>query len=254
MEKPVIVPIKEDFHTNDGYDNTVSYGNLFASYTVEQKLMDDEDTITTSTSQTTNLTMNDYSMEFESSSPTSPSTMIIRRPERNGEFTFKENSEYELMIHVQQGLGKCDFSSLTQVEAANVVLSSVDDFCMEKQWMYHVGHEKGETLKKFLGNCINTHKNSPRRNRRLGIVELGSYCGYSAILLAKSVKELAPELDFHVYSTEINEQNRQVAKSMILLAKLQKYITILPFQPSCEGLSTLLKRHVIQIDFLFLDL
>lgn len=241
MDKPVIVRVGVN-------DSTVSYGNLFATYSVEEKTeySNDEEYSNSSVELT----------DFHSpSKPYSRDELSppITRNERNGAFTFKENTEYDLMLHVQRALAKFDFASLTDVECANVILASIDEFCLAQQWMYHVGKEKGETLKSFLGHCIKAHTNSSRRNHPITIVELGAYCGYSAILLAKSVKELAPNLKFHVYSTEINAQNCQVANSMILMAKLAKYITVLPFQPSCESLSTLLKPHVLQIDFLLLD-
>ena len=118
--------------------------------------------------------------------------------------------------------------------------------------MYHIGQEKGQVLKDFLRQCIENHGKQSNKVC-LNIAELGTYCGYSAILLAKSVRELAPSLDFHIYSTEVNPQNVQIATTMILMAKLQKYITVVLFEPSVQTLSGSLRKHVSSLDFLFLD-
>ena len=244
MEKPVIVHEKEHL---DG----VSYSNLFASMVVKGSEEEKQDHYMA--------TIDEFSTNVEKEASFSPP---ITRHAKNGAWTFKENSEYELMIHVQQGLDSFDFKHLNEVESANVILDSVDGYCLGKQWMFHIGKEKGLVLKGFLRRCIENYlstqgKNDDSQHQQLNIVELGTYCGYSAILLAKTVREYFPSLNFHVYSTEVNQRNVQVANTMILMAKLQPYITVILLEPSVHTLSKVLAKHLgkvsAKIDFLFLD-
>jgi catechol O-methyltransferase len=248
MEKPV----REDFYAGA---RSVSYCNLFESYAVEDVTLPQMDSISEAESGTTRTSSIDTmvsSLSFSTDPISLGQNKRVARHAHNGAFTFKENGEYELMMHVQRGLPR-NFGRISPVESANLILSTVDTYCLEEQWMYHIGREKGATLKEFLADCIAQHQ-AKKTKRPLIIVEIGTYCGYSAILLAKSVQEIAPSLEFQVYTTEVNTQNIMVASSMILMSKFQKSITVMPFQPSIESLSGLLKtKGLSQIDFLFLD-
>lgn len=175
------------------------------------------------------------------------------RDRRNGAFTFQENTEYDLLLHVQKGLTNI---KLSDVESANNILKSVDEYCLGQQWMFHVGYEKGMIISDFLCKAIKEQQQPSGNRRRFVIADLGTYCGYSAILLAKTVRDFAPDVDFHVYSTEIQPKYIQVAKNMIQMAKLDKYITVIEFDPKKEGLAALLKKHILPstgLDFLFMD-
>lgn len=261
MDKPIILRPLDAYDADQMGGDIVGYNNLFADYAVASENPKEESKVEISAADEcrrsyvnlTELTSDDY--EPPSKKPSCCDLDGAKtRHERNGAFTFRQNGEYEMMLHVQRGLGDLNIASFGEVQSANSILAAVDEYCTEEQWMYHIGREKGEALKDFMSECIDMHKSSQRRNRRLVIVDVGTYCGYSAILLAKSVMELDPELDFHVYTTEISTQNIMVASSMILMAKLQPYITVLPFQPSVESLSNLLRtKKIMQIDFLFLD-
>ena len=33
-------------------------------------------------------------------------------------------------------------------------MRSVDDYCLKKQWMYHIGREKGVTIGRFLEDSL----------------------------------------------------------------------------------------------------
>jgi catechol O-methyltransferase len=56
-------------------------------------------------------------------------------------------------------------------------LAAVDRFCYERHWMMHVGDVKG----KFLREAV---RSAPRPLRA---VELGAYCGYSAVLIGSEL-------------------------------------------------------------------
>lgn len=209
-----------------------------------------------------------------------PATRQRKRHAEKGVFTFKENGEYELMMHVQRGLPP-NFGRLSALDSSNLILSVVDVYCHEEQWMFHIGQDKGKVLKAFLKECIEHKKEEYQqlnKNRMeegeesqdqppLVLVEIGTYCGYSAILLAKSIRELDPDLKFHIYTVETNSQNIMVASSMVLMSKFHEKITILHHQPANESLASLLKRQmkrpstsgsappddVVPADFVFFD-
>ena len=98
--------------------------------------------------------------------------------------------------------------------------------------------------------------------RQFMLVELGTYCGYSSILLGKSLKELG--CPFHIFSVEVVEQNAHVACQLIDCAGLQDQISVLIFDPQNESLESLLSSSMTSpatcsskqdacIDFLFID-
>jgi len=174
------------------------------------------------------------------------------RDPKNGAWTFKKNTEDDLFTHVQCGLAD-HIKSFNEIDSANAILRSIDVYCLGKQWMYHVGKEKGVILKDFLNKCIINHTTTTSQQTPFVMVELGSYCGYSAILLAKAVRELYPNLDnFHLYSLEKCEKFARIATKMIQLAKLDKYISIII--PYKQSLTKTLRDHTIsKINYLLFD-
>ena len=77
------------------------------------------------------------------------STAITRDP-RNGAFTFQVNAEYDLLLHIQKGLDKNGRRNLSDVELSKIIMRSVDEYCLRKQWMYHIGSEKAVAIGRFL--------------------------------------------------------------------------------------------------------
>jgi catechol O-methyltransferase len=76
------------------------------------------------------------------------------------------------------------------------VIRRIDEFCYEQSFMINVGDEKGELLDGAL-----------RRARPQLILELGTYCGYSALRLARAMPEGA-----RVVSIEFNAANAAIAR------------------------------------------
>lgn len=188
---------------------------------------------------------------------------LLKRDPANGAWTFKANAELDLLQHVENvvamsdannaavgGNGQKDASDAA-VDASKTILRAIDQYCTGKQWMYHVGHEKGEMMKPFLRESISGFKSNPERTGRFIVVDCGTYCGYSAILLASTIKECSPDLEFTVLSTEINPKHIGVATKMIQMAKLEKYITVI----QTESVETALAEHVGNdaVHFVFFD-
>ena len=76
------------------------------------------------------------------------------------------------------------------------VIRVIDEFCYERSFMINVGDEKGELLDRALGHA------EPSL-----ILELGTYCGYSALRMARAMPEGA-----RVVSIEFNAANAAIAR------------------------------------------
>jgi catechol O-methyltransferase len=186
----------------------------------------------------------------------------VKRDPSCGILAFHAGTEQSLLKHVelemttQRNNTNADGAFESESDRADFVLHSIDEFSMKRHWMMHVGDEKGEIIKKFVQECCSTSLISNQHDRPLVFVELGSYCGYSSILLAKTLHEGGRK--FHLYSVEVVEQHAQVAKKMVHLAGFEDQITILLLDPDPEkmSLTALLKGRVekdVTIDFLFID-
>ena len=88
------------------------------------------------------------------------------------------------------------------------VIATVDKFAYEKSFLINVGDEKGELLDAAVRRA------NPKR-----ALELGTYCGYSALRIARS----AP--DAKVFSVELAEANAQIARRIWAHAGVDDRVT-----------------------------
>ncbi|PIK38757.1 putative catechol O-methyltransferase-like isoform X2 [Apostichopus japonicus] len=117
------------------------------------------------------------------------------------------------------------------------ILAACDKYCVEKEWIMHLGGEKGKVF------CDIVSKIKPKM-----CLELGTYSGYSAILLAS----LLPE-DGKVYTVEFDSNYAQAARLLIQYAKMDHKITILCGDAG-EVIPTLRNRYSLdKFDFVFID-
>ena len=101
-------------------------------------------------------------------------------------------------------------------------------------------------------------------------VDCGTYCGYSALVLASTLREIANELqnsisededtetnqfEFHIYTTDVSAKLINVAQSVFRMAKMEQCITpMLMMGDGKESLAAALKNEgVTNVDFLLLD-
>ncbi|XP_072271780.1 catechol O-methyltransferase-like [Pyxicephalus adspersus] len=117
------------------------------------------------------------------------------------------------------------------------VLDQIDKYCREKEWAMNVGDEKGLILDNVLQET----------NPSL-VLELGTYCGYSAIRIARLLKPGAL-----LFTIEINQANADVARQMIEFAGVKDKVKIL--QDSTKHIIPKLKvEHGLEhFDFVFID-
>ncbi|KAJ7418420.1 Catechol O-methyltransferase [Pitangus sulphuratus] len=123
------------------------------------------------------------------------------------------------------------------------VVDTIDKYCSQKEWAMNVGNEKGLILDRTVEEV----------NPSVAL-ELGSYCGYSAVRIARLLKAGA-----RLLTVEFNPQFAAIARQMIEFAGVQdKASTILSVKllegPSEEIIPQLKKKYEVDtLDFVFLD-
>jgi len=112
----------------------------------------------------------------------------IKRAESCGVFSFHNHTEKALVAHLQSALKH-------QSPTIKEVLSAVDDFCLQRHWMMHIGPDKGSIVNDILENeiqrflqTVNVYpRNETKCIMEFSCVELGTYCAYSSILMGTYV-------------------------------------------------------------------
>ena len=211
--------------------------------------------------------------DSDSDSPNDATTKDIdprpqqRRDKSCGVLTFHAGTEQALLHYVRNELDKHKKGAKDTPASCQQVLDAVDNFCRRRHWMMHVGDEKGQILERFLLEALQTE--TPSRREIFSVVELGTYCGYSAIRMAKTALEYAQQtgklpIPVQIISVDVDKDQLKVAQEMIELAGISSYVTLLCFdERQSTILSNLLsstlktkandKTNVPVIDFLFLD-
>ena len=118
-------------------------------------------------------------------STTDKSDLLHKRPDPCGVLQFHNGTEVALLLHVQRSISHCllinddDTSTQTKINIAQQVLLAIDIFCYERHWMMHIGDQKSSFLVSAIQQAENTSPSRP-----ILVVEIGSYCGYSAVTIA----------------------------------------------------------------------
>jgi catechol O-methyltransferase len=90
-------------------------------------------------------------------------------------------------------------------------IRAIDDFCTTRSVMINIGDEKGELLDKAV------ERSSPKK-----LLELGTYCGYSGLRIARVMPEGA-----HLYSIEYSPENAEIARSIWAHAGVDDRLTVI---------------------------
>ncbi len=91
------------------------------------------------------------------------------------------------------------------------VLAVMDQFAQEKRFLMNVGIEKGRVLREAV-----------RMSGAQRALELGAYCGYSAVLLASELRKMGGSL----ISVEANPTNAALARRVVRHAGLADIVEI----------------------------
>ena len=132
---------------------------------------------------------------------------------------------------------------LTHAQRGDVddVVATIDEFAYEKSFLVNIGDEKGELLDAAVR----------RADPRLAL-ELGTYCGYGALRIARA----APSA--RVYSVELSAANAEVARRIWSHAGVDDRVTCVVGTIGDGGctLDALETEHGVAagaLDFLFID-
>jgi catechol O-methyltransferase len=89
-------------------------------------------------------------------------------------------------------------------------IRTVDEFCYRESFMINVGDEKGELLDDAL-----------RRAQPRLILELGTYCGYSALRMARVMPQGA-----RIASVEFRQENAEIARGIWRHAGIEDRVSV----------------------------
>jgi catechol O-methyltransferase len=120
-------------------------------------------------------------------------------------------------------------------------IRAIDEFAYDTSFLMNVGDEKGLILDEAVKRA------KPKR-----ILELGAYCGYSALRMAQA----APEA--HIYSVEFSAANAGVARRIFAHAGVDARITIVVGSLGDGGATARVLREQHRfgpgtVDFMFVD-
>jgi catechol O-methyltransferase len=120
-------------------------------------------------------------------------------------------------------------------------IRAIDEFCYGRSIMMNVGDEKGEILDGAVRRV------QPRR-----LLELGTYCGYSALRTVRAMPEQA-----HLFSLEFNPENAAIARRILDHAAAGARATVVVGTlGDGHTIATLENEHGFRegaLDFVFLD-
>lgn len=161
--------------------------------------------------------------------------VVEERPANSGVLKFHEGTEEALFMYVK---------NKAIAGNAESVLKAIDDFCYTRHWMMHIGDKKLS----FLVNAIDTMKSLHRVEPKRTLVELGAYCGYSAVSIAA---RLEPGRDM-LYSIENNDHCVAWTQRMVEYAGVQDRVRVLKYRGGeCNAWKAHL--HTDSIHLLFID-
>ncbi|XP_023567376.1 catechol O-methyltransferase isoform X2 [Octodon degus] len=150
----------------------------------------------------------------------------VLQPIRN--LIMGNTKEERILHHVQQHAKPGDPQS---------VLEAIDTYCSQKEWAMNLGNTKGEIMDAVI--------------REYGpslVLELGAYCGYSAVRIAR----LLPP-GGRLLTMEINPDYGAITQQMLDFAGLQDKVTVL-LGASYDLIPQLKKKYDVDtLDMVFLD-
>ncbi|XP_045147202.1 catechol O-methyltransferase isoform X1 [Echinops telfairi] len=139
-----------------------------------------------------------------------------------------DSKEQRILRHVQQQAQPGDPQS---------VLAAIDAYCSQKEWAMNVGDEKGLIVDEVV-----------REYRPTLLLELGAYCGYSAVRMAR----LLPP-GGRLLTIEVNPAYAVITQEILNFAGLQDKVTIL-VGASQDIIPQLKKKYDVDtLDMVFLD-
>jgi catechol O-methyltransferase len=150
-------------------------------------------------------------------------------------------TEWQVGDGREEALGKHVTANAAQGDLDDAI-RAIDEFCYGQSFMMNVGDEKGELLDAAI-----------RRARPGRLLELGTYCGYSALRTVRVMPD-----DAHLYSIEFNPSNAEIARRIIDHAGVGDRVSVIvgTLGDGGETIGALESEHGFgegSLDFAFLD-
>ena len=178
--------------------------------------------------------------------------LLASRPKGSGVMDFHEGVEEGMFVYVKNQISRHILSTDCHPDP-DTILTFVDDYCYSRHWMMHIGDGRKSCA---LENAIVDKLLLCRAaGRGIFVVEMGSYCGYSAVKMLKNLCE-----DDHLVCVEkdmrcIDYTNRLVQMSQ--LSENNNFSLIYNNKSTAQVLDELMERMLSlgfpSIDVLFLD-
>ncbi|XP_029074962.1 catechol O-methyltransferase isoform X1 [Monodon monoceros] len=151
---------------------------------------------------------------------------LVLHPVRN--LLMGNSKEQRILRHVLQHAVAGDPQS---------VLDAIDAYCSQKEWAMNVGDKKGQIVDAVL-----------REQRPSVLLELGAYCGYSAVRMARLLLPGA-----RLLTIELNPDYAAITQQMVDFAGLQDRVTVV-VGASEDIIPQLKKKYDVDtVDMVFLD-
>lgn len=142
-----------------------------------------------------------------------------------------DGRERALLEYVEQRAKRGDVADVVHV---------IDEFCYERSIMMNVGDEKGAILDEAL-----------RKSEAKLVLELGTYCGYSALRMARVAS------DAKIVSVEFSSDNADIARRILDHAGVAARVTVVVGHLGDGGATAdaLERDHEVvgNVDFVFVD-
>ncbi|KAF2261177.1 S-adenosyl-L-methionine-dependent methyltransferase [Lojkania enalia] len=162
----------------------------------------------------------------------------LRKFEIDGYKEWKGGRERALLEHVKQS------PDFTQMEGNPAkLLEAMDEFAVQQDFLINIGSDKGRILTDLLAE-----------ERPKVVVELGTYVGYSAIMLANQMRHFNKQGEaVKLWSLEFDSELANIASEFINIAGLSDVVTVVTGAAS-ESLRTLKAGgRLDHADLIFLD-
>lgn len=182
--------------------------------------------------------------EQEQASSSSGEKFSTIRVEECGSFAFHNGTELSMFIHLEKSLTGYDFTGCdpakegysldNHIQLLDFALEKIDEFCYRVHWMMHLGDEKKREVQDIVMNELKLKLlpsgEGPLLLNGFNIMELGSYCGYSAIVLIKC---------FLLFQKEYGQ------KYSALLSGFFRIFSIEAMKECCDFTSRLIKNCLV---------
>ncbi|XP_057600081.1 catechol O-methyltransferase [Hippopotamus amphibius kiboko] len=117
------------------------------------------------------------------------------------------------------------------------VLDAIDAYCWQKEWAMNVGDRKGQIVDAVL-----------QERQPAVLLELGAYCGYSAVRMARLLRPGA-----RLLTIEVNPDCAAIVQQVVDFAGLQDRVTVI-VGASQDVIPQLKKKYDVgTVDMVFLD-